>query len=97
MDHFNFNHVHGESPSVSTDVEDAVRRTLDSIPGADVVLTEVALKLAKQVDQGGNVAAASRELRMCMNALRDSDSAVVADDDLDELQAKRDARRKANG
>lgn len=95
MDDFNL--IHGDTPHVQTDVEDAVRRALDSIPGADVVLTQVALKLARQVDQGGNVAAPSRELRMCMNALRDSDSAVVADDDLDELQAKREARRKANG
>lgn len=92
-----FDIAHGDNPYGQTDVEDAVRRELAKIPGADVVLTHVALKLAKQVDLGGNVAAASRELRMCMTALRDGQSVADIGDDLDELQAKREARRKANG
>lgn len=89
--------IHSEHPYVASHVEDAVRRELNSIPGADMVLVQVAIKLAKQVDLGGNVAAASRELRMCMSALRDGQNVETVNDELDELQAKREARRKANG
>lgn len=80
-----------------THVEDAVRLELADIATTDDVLKQVAIELAKQVDAGRNVAGASRELRMCMKTLRSGDGVVQAADDLDELQAKRDVRRKANG
>jgi hypothetical protein len=87
----------GEDPYGQTAVADAVRRELSGITVADAVLQHVAIELAKQIDAGKNVAGASRELRLCMTALRSGDGALPVADDLDELQAKRDARRKANG
>lgn len=90
--------VHGgEDPYMSTAVADAVRRELAGMTVADVVLEHVAIELAKQIDAGKNVAGASRELRLCMTALRNGEGSLPVADGLDELQSKRDARRKAHG
>lgn len=96
MDEFDV--VHGENPYGSTAVEDAVRRELNGIDVADAVLEHVAIELARQIDQGRAVAAASRELRLVMGALRGGVGVVDGRaDELDELQARREARRQANG
>lgn len=86
-----------DDPYGQTHVQDAVRKELDAIPNVDPVLSGLAMELARQVDAGRAVAGASRELRLCMNALRGGDSAQHAGDDVDELQARREARRRANG
>jgi len=74
-------------------VEDAVRRELAALGGVDEVMARTAIELARAVDAGRSVASASRELRLCMSELRRTADSATTKDDVDELQARRAARR----
>jgi hypothetical protein len=54
----------------------------------------LAFQLAQLIDQGIRVPECSREFRQCMTELKAMASGAWRDDVLDQLQAKRDNRRK---
>lgn len=85
-----YKRVQGDVPLL---VEDAVRRELAALGGVDEVMARTAIELARAVDGGRSIASVSRELRLCMSELRKTADSVTAKDDVDELQARRAARR----
>jgi bacterioferritin-associated ferredoxin len=76
-------------------MEDAVRAELARMNIRGGVLAQTVIELAKSIDIGRQVPSCARELRACMAELSRATTAAQVLDELDELQAKREARRAA--
>jgi hypothetical protein len=61
---------------------------------AESPLAILALQLAEMVDRGERVPECSREFRQCLSELRALSAGVWRDSALDQLQARREQRRK---
>lgn len=95
-----FNVIRGDEPyepPLPTPVEDAVRAELARLNVIDVVMGQTVIELAKSIDAGRQVPSCARELRGCMAVLRKTSEYVPVSDELDDLRAKREARRAAQG